>query len=220
MKRRTGLLFSSAVVVGLLGGAGAGYTVQKHRAPTPLPSLDVAIPAAATAASAAKPDPAVDDVALLDGDLRKLVIDKPSDAKDPSFEPGLSWVSAYRLAEYSRDDDTAFVELYNSGFRRAVERAWQKNGQTVEVDVIQFRTTAGAKAYNGTQGVTGGEADVSGTGGHAYSSDDRTNIEGDHWGAASFQHGDMVVLVYIFDGTKAVNATDVAILAQQQAAKL
>lgn len=220
MKRRTGLLFSSAVVVGLLGGAGAGYAVQKHRAPTPLPPLDAAVPVAAAAAPAFKADPAVDDVAKLDGDLRNLLIDKPSGAKDPDFEPGLSWVSSYELAEFARADDKDFVELGNAGFRRAAQRAWQVGGQTVEIDVIQFRTTAGAKSFEGYEGVVDGTADVTGTSGHAYSSDAQTNLDGDHWGMASYVHGDVVVFTFIFDHAKAVNASDVAAIAGQQAAKL
>jgi hypothetical protein len=219
MKRRTGLLFSSAVVVGLLGGAGTGYAVQKHRAPTPLPPLDAAVPVTAGAAPAYKADPSVDDVAKLDGDLRTLLIDKPSDAKDPDFEPGLSWVSSYELAEFARADDKDFVELGNAGFRRAAQRAWQKDGRTVEIDVIQFRTTAGAKSFNGYEGIDDG-AEITGTSGHAYTSDALTNLDGDHWGMASFVHGDIVVFTFIFDHAKAVPASDVADIAGQQAAKL
>jgi hypothetical protein len=172
MKRRTGLLFSCAVVAGLLGGGAVGYEVQNHRAPTPLPSLDPALPAAAGAAPAAAPDPATDDAAKLDGDLRTLLIDKPSDAKDPQYIPGLSWVTAYSLAE-SRGSgaDHAFVELGNAGFRRAAQRAWvTAGGQTVEISVIQFRTSTGAVAFQSNDGVTSGDNDVPGTSGHAFAS--------------------------------------------------
>lgn len=222
MKRRTGLLFSSAVVVGLLGGGALGFEVQKHRAPTPLPPLDTRIPAAVAAAPAAKPDPATDDLAKLGGDLRTLLIDKPAGSKDPQYIPGLSWITAYDLAESSGSNaDHAFVELGNAGFRRAAQRAWvTPDDKTVEVTVIQFRTTAGATEFESNDGVAGdGDTVVPGTGGHAYASKD-TNLDGDHWGMASFTHGNVVVFALVFDHAKAVDPTDVSSLAQQEAAKL
>ena len=230
MKRRTGLLFSSAAVLGLLGGGGTGYAIQQHRSPTPLPALgDVAVVRAAgvsqgSATDGATADPATDDGAKLDGDLIKVLMDKPADAKDPIAEPPTGWISARELAEYYGGEDGMFIALNRDGFRRAAMRMWDaKDGSVVEVDLIQFRTTDGAaEYYDGGLGTETGSGlvKINGTStGYAYSWKTK-NLAGDYYGTATALHGTVVVEVYATDSAKLVTASEIARIAEEQVGRL
>ncbi|MFD5430226.1 hypothetical protein ACFWI9_33130, partial [Streptomyces sp. NPDC127084] len=83
---RTALLIAVAAVVGIAGGTAVGYGVQAEHEPTPLPVLSQAgltYPAKPLAASA-QPVPlsaAEDHQVKTGGDLRKLLLSKPSGAR-------------------------------------------------------------------------------------------------------------------------------------------
>ncbi|MFF1500664.1 hypothetical protein ACFVZR_12440 [Streptomyces sp. NPDC058316] len=103
---RTALLIAAAAVLGIAGGTAVGYDVQAGRAPTPLPALaqpDLAYPAKALPADKA-PDPlpaSQDRQVRTDGDLRKLLADRPAGWSEDKAVPGLrdGWLG---VDEYAR----------------------------------------------------------------------------------------------------------------------
>jgi hypothetical protein len=148
VKRRTGLLFSSAVVLGLVGGTAAGFLIQRARSETPLPPLQQTLTAAAVPGPADPHDAKTDDGAKLDGDLRALLVPKPAGAKDPLDITPRDWITKADLAEYYKTPNTEFERLGWDTFRRAARTGWTNpDGTEVEIDLIQFRSTDGASSY-------------------------------------------------------------------------
>ena len=148
MKRRTGLLFSSAVVLGLAGGAVGGFLIQRARPATPLPPIQRTLAVAAAPGVADPYDARTDDGAKLDGDLRAVLLPKPAGAADPADFTAREWFTIGELAEYFRQPDSALGDLNAYAFRRAARTGWTlKDGTDVEVDLIQFRTSDGASSF-------------------------------------------------------------------------
>lgn len=148
MKRRTGLLFSSAVALGLAGGAVSGFLIQRARPATPLPPIRQTLAAAAQPGAADPRDAATDDGAKLDGDLRAVLMAKPAGAKDTQDFTTRDWFTIGDLAEYYKQPQDALAKLNSYQFRRAARAGWTlTDGTTVEVDLIQFRSTDGASEY-------------------------------------------------------------------------
>ncbi|MDQ1037156.1 hypothetical protein QFZ75_003572 [Streptomyces sp. V3I8] len=150
---RTALLIATAAVLGLVAGTCAGYLVQADRGPTALPSLSQPVVAQAEGAGPEPLSAAQDPKVRADGDLRKLLVERPKGARDSAFatdEEG-DWMS---LAEYSSnftEPDEAFDSLVGDEFRRAAVTAWRE-GSTYEVEIrlVQYRqeevTGAGKRA--------------------------------------------------------------------------
>lgn len=222
MKRRTRLLFTSAVVLGLLGGAGTGWAIQRQRPATPLPPLATAVEVRAAATASQSPDPATDDGAKLDGDLRKLLLDKPSDATDTAFTRPVHWLSAHDLAELTGRPELRFAELNRDGFRRAAARLWDaKDGTTVDLELTQFQTGSGASDYYDA-GISGQKGAVKIAGaltGYAVAFPDR-NTDGQYWGEAVAMHGTVIVGVYVYSSVKPVDPNGIARIAAEQLGKL
>jgi hypothetical protein len=148
VKRRTGVLFSSAVALGLVGGVGIGFSVQHARAATPLPPISHTLGPAVVPLAAEKPDPKTDDGAKLDGDLRELLLAKPEGAKDDALLPARDWLTIGDLAEYFRKPDGEFASLNAEHFRRAARAVWMAaDGTRVEIDLVQFRSNADAVTF-------------------------------------------------------------------------
>lgn len=148
MKRRTGLLFSSAVVLGLVGGTAGGFLIQQSRPATPLPPYEQTLAEAAVPGTADPQDAKTDDGAKLDGDLRTVLLEKPAEAKDAADIAVRDWFAKADLAEYYQSPSSAFTKLDWYKFRRAARTGWAlPDGTEVEIDLIQFRTTQGASAY-------------------------------------------------------------------------
>lgn len=154
MKRRTGLLFSSAVVLGLVGGAGCGFAIQHARSATPLPPISHTLGSAVVPLADETPDPETDDGAKLDGDLRDLLLDKPAEAKDDALTPARGWLTIGELAEYFRKPDAEFAALNAEHFRRAARAVWvAADGTRVEIDLVQFRSGDDAGTFFASVGV-------------------------------------------------------------------
>ena len=221
MKRRTGLLFSSAVALGVLGGTAAGFAIQQARHATPLPPLDQALTASARVAKPDTVDPATDDVAKLNGDLRNLLLDKPAGAKDSAVFPEKGWLTIHDLAEYSWRPDEAFLKLNSDKFRRAVAANWvADDGADVEVDLVQFRTTAGALDYFKSVPADNGVAQVPGSDiGYAVSGTVK-DAAGMFSGYGAVLHGSVVELVYIDSAKGTVDSDRVIQVAKDQAGRL
>ncbi|MFJ6611586.1 hypothetical protein ACIQPT_15070 [Streptomyces sp. NPDC091289] len=146
---RTTLIIAAAALLGISGGAAVGYGIQAERAPTPLTALSqpgLGYPAKPLAADRA-PAPlsaAEDRQVRTDGDLRKLLVDRPKGAKKTltgELGPEEGWEPLGQYAEgYYKDPNYMFESLAGFGLRRVASVAWQQ-GQHRETSVhlIQFR---------------------------------------------------------------------------------
>nr|WP_103535498.1 hypothetical protein [Streptomyces sp. SM11] len=144
------MIITAAALLGISGGAAVGYGVQAERAPTPLAALSQpglgypAKPAAADQTPA--PLPAAQDRQVrTDGDLRKLLVDRPKGAKKLTGKLGIEdgWEPIGQYAEgFYEDPHYMFESLAGLGLRRVASAAWQQ-GQYREtvVHLIQFRSS-------------------------------------------------------------------------------
>ena len=138
---RTTLLIAVAAVLGVVAGTCTGFVIQANRAPDKLPSLSQAT---LTEAKGPAPEPLSadqDHKVKTDGDLRKLLLKRPSGARDAGYEVGVDgWMD---LAEYAETFDKpagAFSDLVASEFRRAAVANWREGSSLfVEIRLVQFR---------------------------------------------------------------------------------
>ncbi|MER7700694.1 MULTISPECIES: hypothetical protein [unclassified Streptomyces] len=156
---RTTLIITAAALLGISGGAAAGYGIQAERAPTPLAALSqpgLGYPAKPLAADRAPaPLPAAQDRQVrTDGDLRKLLVDRPKGAKKTltgklGLEDGWEPIGDYAEGYYE-DPNYMFESLAGFGLRRVAAVTWQQ-GQHREtyVHLLQFRSgvVLGASAH-------------------------------------------------------------------------
>jgi hypothetical protein len=169
---RTLTLLAAAAVLGVLAGTGTGYAVQQRRAPSPLPPVGLHAPLSPTGTAPAATLPASRDAGLpARGDLRKLLLPKPSGAVDLSSTEGRdNWSSMVDVAVQADDPASAFTYLASDHFQRAAVRIWgHRNGSFAEdyavFHLIQFRDQeeAGSDTYLGDaegdmSDASGGEA--------------------------------------------------------------
>jgi len=138
---RTALLIAGAVALGLVAGTCTGYLVQADRAPTRLPSLSQPTLAQAKGAGPEPLSAAQDRRVKTDGDLRKLLLKRPSGARAASYTLGDDgWLSLAAYAETFEKPAGAFSDLVADGFRRAAVTNWRE-GSTyhVEMHLVQYR---------------------------------------------------------------------------------
>jgi hypothetical protein len=223
VKRRSGLLFSSAVVVGLVGGAGSGFAMQKGRAATPLPPVPHALAQAVGPAAAAPPDPKTDDGAKLDGDLRELLLAKPAGAHDPADLPAREWITLGELAEYWGRPDRTFEKLNREHFRRAAGVIWElADGTSVEIDLVQFRTSADAQTFFEGIGFPAEATTlpVEGTATGYVSRDTGKRSDGYFTGYGLVRHGNVVEQVFVNRKQDPPALDDVMKVTKEQADRL
>jgi hypothetical protein len=210
VRRRTGLLFSSAIVLGLAGGAVGGFRSPRARPPTPLPPIQRTLVAASVPGAADPRDAKTDDGAKLDGDLRAALLAKPAGAKDPADYVPRDWLTIADLAEYYHRPAAALEKLNAYAFRRAVRTGWTlADGTEVEVDLLQFRSSDGASSYftmtgfpqDATAPTVAGTA--TGYVGRNFTKDD----SGLFTGYGLVRHGDVVVQIFV-NSAKNVPTTD------------
>ncbi len=145
-----GALFLTAVLAGPVIGAAVGYAIQSFRPPTPLPPLTAPKPTYpaervdAAALAAAGPPPL-----NIDGDLRRLLIDRPAGSTDRTDGDGDGWLSAADRAETFGDSEDTFVETLGNGFRRAATVRWKSGDDTYRVMLVQYVPESVVKAITG-----------------------------------------------------------------------
>ncbi|WP_051940131.1 hypothetical protein [Phaeacidiphilus oryzae] len=228
---RSGVLLSAAVLIGVLGGAGTGYAVQQHRAPTPLPPLAATQPKypAVRSTSDGRLPAAQDDMVRTDGDLTALLIHLPAGAHEVSYEPGMNgWKT---LSEYAQNFDKpadAFQTQLDDGIRRIAERSWKQGGTSYEVRLVQFQHDHEGSVKEDLneqkdyapddlggdveEAVPPGSADEA-----AYAG--RHMKDGAYNAEAMGRHGDILVLVFAF-GEHRISAHAVASVLEQQVERL
>ncbi|MFF7586413.1 hypothetical protein ACFZCK_02845 [Kitasatospora purpeofusca] len=150
------LLLVSGLVLGAVTGGGVGYAIQANRPPTPLPPVQVALPAYPAGAL----DPAVAAAAApsplaIDGDLRKLLLTAPSGSTAwGDYPKAPSWVTVGEVAEHQGNSSGVFMRLNGRGFRRAAEVNWKQDELKIRVSLIQYTSDRAAEAYSRTLGLT------------------------------------------------------------------
>ncbi len=224
---RTAVLLVGALLLGPLLGGGVGYAIQAGRPPTPLPPLQLSVslkyPAGVLdpkAAAAAAPQPL-----SIDGDLRKLLLTKPDDAKDWNnfgYESGDGWESVGDMARSSGRSANAFKNLLQDGVRRTALAAWQKGDVKYRISLVQYFSDSSQNAIDETalgQGSKGFQTFGGGMeGGYGAPTDVRTYAETNetfYYGYANTRRGDVMVSIEVFAPSQ-VNADEVKDLAKRQ----
>ncbi|MBL1081770.1 hypothetical protein JK359_07205 [Streptomyces actinomycinicus] len=140
-RRRTPLLLAGAAVLGLLSGTCAGYLVQAGREPTALPPLSQPRLAQAGGGAPEHLSAAQDRKVKFDGDLRRLLLKKPSDAREAPTRSGEDgWISLARVAEGYNDPAGGYAWQLGSEFRRSAAVGWREGGtRTVGIQLLQYR---------------------------------------------------------------------------------
>ncbi|MBB4924323.1 hypothetical protein [Kitasatospora kifunensis] len=222
---RTALLLVGALLLGPLLGGGIGYAIQQQRPPTPLPALlPVSAPAYPAGHLNAQDSAAIAPRPLaIDGDLRPLLLPKPSDAQDWDdfgIADAGDWATISELAmEYGKVADN-FQQLASTGFRRAAVNTWQKDGVKYRIELIQYFSDNASSAINATlaAGVSGTPFGDTMEGAYEAPAQQETYAETTdrfYHGRALTRRGDLLVSVEAF-GDAQVNADKVRELAKQQ----
>ncbi|MET9590555.1 hypothetical protein ABZY45_06230 [Streptomyces sp. NPDC006516] len=234
---RTALLIAAAALLGISGGTAVGYGIQAERAPTPLPALSqkvLAYPAKALPADKVPaPLPASQDRQVrTDGDLRKLLIDRPagwSENKDADWLDD-GWVSVGDLAREFTSDDTTYEYFLESDIRRIAAAAWKKGAHgEAEIRLVQFSSGAdtraadfaeGQRSYmSGAERGAGNEGDaVKGSGEgryYVYGVDREPGYLPFYRARAVMHRGDIMIEVNLYD-TRPISKKDIRTLAERQ----
>ncbi|MEV6211436.1 hypothetical protein [Kitasatospora sp. NPDC051914] len=139
---RTARLLLAAVLLGPVLGAGVGYAVQAARPQTPLPPLAVdtlhypTAPLDPALAAAAEPKPLA-----IDGDLRKLLVDRPAGAQEwdnNGFGDASGWLRAGDKAMLVGNSEREFRRLMQYHFRRDALLAYRRGDVLYRIELIQF----------------------------------------------------------------------------------
>ncbi|MFF0049999.1 hypothetical protein [Streptomyces sp. NPDC005498] len=237
---RTALLIAAAAVLGIAGGTAVGYGVQADRAPTPLPALsqpNLAYPAKALPADKV-PDPlpvSQDRQRKTEGDLRELLVSKPSGARNAKFPfQTKGWMSLDAYALEFESEDYMFETLAEADVRRIAAANWsQGQHRDVGIRLVQFRSGAelGASDHANDQldympyakDGAGNEGDpIKGSGNGRYFLYKAVNKPGYlpvHQARAIGQRGDVMFDINIFD-TVPISKKDIRTLAERQLERL
>ncbi|MFF8691417.1 hypothetical protein ACF08W_04345 [Streptomyces sp. NPDC015144] len=244
MKRprgRTALLVAVAAVLGIGVGTAAGYEIQDRRDPTPLPALSqpgLAYPAKALPPGKA-PDPlpvSQDRRAKTDGDLRKLLINRPAGWSDDPLELGIvdGWASPDIYARSYKDEGGMYEYLLESDVRRVAAAAW-KRGQyaNATVQLVQFRPSSVQAArefaedqlayMSGSEIGAGNEGDAikgSGIGRYyLYGVERKPGYMPLYHARATMYRGDIMADIHLYD-TVPISKKDIRTLAERQLERL
>ncbi|MET9615319.1 hypothetical protein [Kitasatospora indigofera] len=217
------LLLTSALVLGLLLGGGAGYVIQAGRPPTPLPPLQVALPsypaavldAAAAAEAAPKP-------LAIDGDLRKLVLERPGGTEAWGDNPDVpSWITVGELAERTGEAKRTFADFNRDGFRRAAGVDWKQGGTRYRVTLLQYGPDDADRALVEARGMHGAAATKFAdgvNGGYQVESEPENwaeSTEKYYYGSAVARRGTVVMEIEVF-APQPVDAAALKDLAKKQ----
>ncbi|MBT2539382.1 hypothetical protein J7E99_01325 [Streptomyces sp. ISL-44] len=149
---RTTLLIAGAAVLGVLAGTITGYTVQYHRAPTPLQPLaqqNVAVqpPVAANEATTRRSVNA-NRWDKAEEDLAKKLLEAPSGAKDGYS--GYESLDTF-AADYYESPDRGFDSIAQD-VRRIATAGWRQGEHDfIEIRLLQFQDQHSAQKYQDGQ---------------------------------------------------------------------
>ncbi|MFC8230886.1 hypothetical protein [Streptomyces sp. NPDC057287] len=233
---RTALLIAAAALLGISGGTAVGYGIQAQRPPSQLPALsqtELAYPAKALPADKVPaPLPASQDRQVkTDGDLRKLLIDRPAGWSENEDADWLDdgWIGVGDLARGYKEEGHMFEYLQESGFRRAAGAAWKKGEyREATITLAQFSSgteaaaadyAAGQRAYMASDEYAGNEGDLlkgSGDGRYyIYGVDRDPGYLPSYQARAVVHRGDIMIEIDIYD-TRPISKKDIRTLAERQ----
>ena len=223
---RTTLLIAVAAVLGVVAGTCTGFLIQANRAPDKLPSL---AQSTLTQAKGPAPEPlsaAQDRQVKVDGDLRKLLLKKPSGAKDAVLPDGVDgWLDLAAYSERFDGPDEEFGYEVDQEFRRAAIAEWRDGTRDVDIVLAQYRQVVGLGASQNTtdsfywaeRGPHTTSWPIPGTG------DGRAYVHGAEDGVYSAEalawRGDVFVDIWIYDA-KPIPKKKIMDLAERQMERL
>ncbi|MFE4691542.1 hypothetical protein ACFRH6_15965 [Streptomyces sp. NPDC056749] len=233
---RTALLIAAAALLGISGGTAVGYGIQAERPPTPLPALsqaELAYPAKALPADKVPaPLPAAQDRQVkTDGDLRKLLIDRPAGWSENEDADWLNdgWTSVGLLARGYEDEGGMFEYLLESDIRRVAGASWTKGEhREATITLAQFSSGTDAMAEDYAEGQRSymAEDDHAGNNGdlvkgsgegryYLYDADLEPGYEPFYRARAVMHRGDIMIEINIYD-TRPISKKDIRTLAERQ----
>lgn len=233
---RTTLLIAAAALLGISGGTAVGYGIQAERPPTPLPALsqmELAYPAKALPADKVPaPLPASQDrLTRTDGDLRKLLLDRPAGWSENKAAYWLDdgWMSVGDLARDFEGDGGMLEYFLESDIRRIAGAAWKKGAhREATIRLVQFSSGAdtaaadfadGQRSYMTEADHAGNEGDlVKGTGEgryYLYVVDRQPGYLPFYRARAVLHRGDIMIEINLFD-TRPISKKDIRTLAERQ----
>jgi hypothetical protein len=192
-------LFTGALVLGVLGGAGTGYAVQASRPATPLPPLAATQPKYAPAGVYQGVAPATlpaaqDDATRTEGPLTKLLIPKPPGASDGDSFYVSGPVSPDQDAYYCDDQVTCYKQDFTQGVEAIADITWLESSGTF-VDIRMYRYRPGDSDTARSQ-----QSDFSADAGSALPLPAGVDVQGyeyqdseGYWDFAAALHGDILV---------------------------
>ena len=218
-------LFAGAVALGVVGGVAGGFTIQAMRKPTPLPPLAVTQPVYPRSPiyDGTRP-PALpasqDDAAIVNGDLTKLLLPTPADAKAGFVDH--TWMSLKAEAETCADPASCFSSNVHDGVVRIADTSWKRSdGFYVEIRIIQHRPGYTDYANRGITDIDAGNhtkirmPDGIASAGYEYF--DENNENDDH---AVAVHGDLAVYFWVTSAAQVPDPSIIDDLIKQQMARL
>ncbi|MEW1546183.1 hypothetical protein [Streptomyces tsukubensis] len=235
----TALLLAVAAVVGISAGTAVGYGVQAGREPEPLAALSqpgLAYPAQPLPAGQ-RPAPlsaAEDRGVRTNGDLRKLLVDRPAGARNagaPGLDDGWLDIASY-LDEFFDNPAYMLNQMIRNELRRVAGANWEKGSRNYEVRLVQFRTQVGAAVFTEGQrdslaeeaaqeGLDAGDP-IAGSGNGRYyikAPVREPGYETVYQARAIVYRGDIAADLIIWD-TSPVGKRDIRTLAEQQLERL
>ncbi|MEU9150223.1 hypothetical protein AB0D59_06685 [Streptomyces sp. NPDC048417] len=230
------MLIATAAVLGVVVGTCVGYLVQADREPTALPPLSQPSLAQAKGPGPEPLSAAQDRQVKVDGDLRKLLLSKPSGARKGLYAAaGDGWLYVSAYAETYKYPAGAFRNLVGKReFRRAAITDWRESDEfNVEIRLVQYRQeetgTEAADAADNAYYYAQPDGDygtdswpIPGTGdGMAYvhKKPDTSYGVGVYSAEAHAWRGDIAMEIWIYD-TKPIPKAKVLDLAKRQMERL
>ncbi|WP_051451564.1 hypothetical protein [Actinospica robiniae] len=223
---KTRTLMASAVVLGLLGGAGVGYAIQSSRPPTPLPALLPAAPKYAPVgvyAGVAPPTlpPSQDDLTVTDGDLTKLLLPTPAGASVQDAWDH-QWLDVMDDAELCSDDRQAecFSDKINAGVRAVADTGWTtSSGYYEEIRIFRYAPSYDTNAFLDGISSEGSPIDTPPLLDASAVADTYTE-DGDHLDYGAAAHGDLAVEFWVGSTERVPDPSLIDDLMTQQMARL
>ncbi|MBW3360030.1 hypothetical protein ACFV2I_32775 [Streptomyces microflavus] len=238
---RTALIIAAAALLGISGGTAVGYGIQAQRPPTPLPTLaqpGLGYPAKPLpAGKAPAPLPASEDRQVrTDGDLRKLLVERPKGAKASSSHPrkGGEWLPFPEYVREFKGERAMFLYLAENDLRRIAVTGWaQGKYRESSVTLVQFRSNAvmGAADHFGGQlsympeaakgaGNAGDPLEGTGSGRYfLYAVEREAGYLPFYRARALAVRGDIMIDINITD-SKPISKKDIRVLAERQLERL
>jgi hypothetical protein len=126
-----------AAVLGVVAGTCAGYLVQAGREP----KLPLLVQPVLPQARGPQPEPLTaeqDRKVRNDGDLRELLLAKPSGATTPEWVEPQGWMYLADYADTGEDPEAAATHLEKQEFLRGAVTGWDAGDHEVEISLVQF----------------------------------------------------------------------------------